>query len=265
MDEASYLADKIGILRDGKLIVSGTNRDLIDKYGKYITLKINKRIEPKEAKNIVNLINKKYCINNISNNDSKRKNKKDKKLINEDGASSNNSEEDRRTNAEENQSNTIILINNDNKVQLETFKERIVIRIPTKIFDFSKSLELLEELENKQYKINSYSIIRDQLEDVFVNSIINNKIVETKIDYTLLSKLNEYTNKYSNIIKFKNDLIISFLKRIKDYKTIITEIVFPVILVLIACLVSYVEWLEDNTSNIIELNSFSNDVQTIFF
>ena len=265
MDEASYLADKIGILRDGKLIVSGTNRDLIDKYGKYITLKINKRIEPKEAKNIVNLINKKYCINNISNNDSKRKNKKDKKLINEDGASSNNSEEDRRTNAEENQNNTIILINNDNKVQLETFKERIVIRIPTKIFDFSKSLELLEELENKQYKINSYSIIRDQLEDVFVNSIINNKIVETKIDYTLLSKLNEYTNKYSNIIKFKNDLIISFLKRIKDYKTIITEIVFPVILVLIACLVSYVEWLEDNTSNIIELNSFSNDVQTIFF
>ena len=114
MDEASYLADKIGILRDGKLIVSGTNRDLIDKYGKYITLKINKRIEPKDAKNIVNLIIKKYCIN--FHNDSKRKKGKDNKLINENWVSSNNSEEDRRITAEENRNTTIILINNDNKV-----------------------------------------------------------------------------------------------------------------------------------------------------
>ena len=50
MDEASYLSDKIGILRGGKLVVSGTNRELIDKYGHYITIKINKKMEKKKSK-----------------------------------------------------------------------------------------------------------------------------------------------------------------------------------------------------------------------
>lgn len=70
---------------------------------------------------------------------------------------------------------------------------------------------------------------------------------------------------YGYIGKLKNDFKISFFKRLKDYKTIIIEIIFPIILTLIACLVSYVEWLEDNKSNYIDLNNFSNDTQTIFF
>ena len=267
MDEASFLADKIGILRNGKFIVSGTNRDLIDKYGKYITLKINKKMELENAKNIVSLITNKYCYTNINN---KKKGKKDieKNLINEDEKSSKkSSEDDRITNAEEEQNTTIISFKNEYKVQLETYKERIIIRIPTVIFNFSKSYELLKELEDEPHNITSYSIIKDQLEDVFINSI-NNNILENPIDYTLISRLNDNTyNDQGNhcLTKFKNDLILSFLKRIKDYKAIITEILFPVILILIACLVSYVEWLEDNKSNYIELNSFSNDTQTIFF
>ena len=64
MDEASFLADKIGILKQEKLVVNGTNRDLIDKFGKYITLKINKRMERNEAKEIVKYIKSKYTTLN---------------------------------------------------------------------------------------------------------------------------------------------------------------------------------------------------------
>ena len=255
MDEASFLADKIGILSHGKIIVSGTNRYLIDKYGQYITFKINKKMEIKNVKEIAQLIEDKYCDNN------KKDIQKGKYLINEDGKSSNSSEEEKKTNTET-QNTSIISIKSDNKIQIETFKERAVIRIPKKKFIFKKSQELLEKLE-KEYKIKSYSIELEKLEDVFINSI-NTKILDNQMKKgnILLSDL--YIIKYNGFGNFINELKLSFFKRIRSYKSIISEILFPVLLTLIACLVSYVEWLEDNKSNYIELNNYNNEKQTIY-
>ena len=253
MDEASFLADKIGILKNGKLVVEGTNRDLIDKYGKYITLKINKRMEIEDAKNIVRHIKSKYTFFK----DNKRN--KEKNLIKENEKKSNNYDKD----------TTILSVKSENdfsdkRIQLETFKERVIIRIPRKNFIFQQSHQLLKDLEN-QFAIKNYILIKDQLEDVFINTINSKSKNINEKDYIILSEVENTIAHYNCINKFKNELKISFLKRIKDYKTIIAEILFPIILILIACLVSYVEWLEDNKSTLIELSNFSDDIQTIFY
>jgi hypothetical protein len=122
---------------------------------------------------------------------------------------------------------------------------------------------LLDDLTDK-FKIENYSIVKNQLEDVFINTI-SNKIVGNNKEYSLLSNLKGYTQEYTKLNKFLNELNLSFFKRIRDIKTIISEILFPIALVLIACLVSYVEWLEDNQSGYIDLTNNNNVSQTIFF
>ena len=270
MDEASFLADKIGILKKGKLIRNGTNTDLIDKYGQYISFKINKKMEMNEAKKIVSFIKKGYILNDINNKNNKNQNPKNK--INEDEKSSSStvkillSEETKNSNKSDKISSSSESTNNYNSdnIKLETFKERIIIRIPTERFIFKKAHSLLNELEEK-FNITSYSITRDQLDDVFINTINDNRLIDNKMDYTLLLNLNYYTDKFNCYSKFNNQLKISFIKRLQDYKAIISEIIFPVILTIIACLVSYVEWLEDNKSYSIELNNFDKGMQTIFY
>ena len=257
MDEASFLSDQIGILKKGKIIIQGTNRQLIDNYGKFVSIKINKKLNFKKAQEIADYIKKNYCIHSEKVK-SNRKSNKD--LSNEESKSSS---EDINSTAL-----TLGTLGSDyekinNQVFLETYREKIIIRIPTQNFDFANAYKLLEYLEKNNIK--NYEIIKDQLEDVFINTIDNKINRNDKKDYMLLTNLKEMAINYGYIGKLKNDFKISFFKRLKDYMTIIIEIIFPVILTLIACLVSYVEWLEDNKSSYIDLNNFSNDSQTIFF
>ena len=254
MDEASFLADHIAILKKGKIVIQGTNRQLIDNYGKYVSIKINKKLSQQKAQEIADYIKTNHCINSPK---VKSKNKNNKDLSNEESKSSS-----------EDQNTTAFTLGSDydkmnNQVFLETYRERIIIRIPTKNFDFANANKLLEYLEGKDIK--NYVIIKDQLEDVFISTIDNKININDKKDYTQITNIKRLAINYGYIGKLKNDFKISFFKRLKDYKTIIIEIIFPIILTLIACLVSYVEWLEDNKSNYIDLNNFSNDTQTIFF
>ena len=257
MDEASLLGDQIAILKNGKIVIQGTNRQLIDKFGQYISIKINKKLDYHKIYKIVEYIKKNNYIN----------------YINEDISIIKDLENEESKTQSKDKKSTELTIgsyyeNTKNQIYLETYRERIIIRIPTKNFNFSKAFKLLEYLEKKN--IRNYVIVKDQLEDVFIN-IMSNSIKDKK-DYLQITNLNEIKEKddikndnYRCFGKFINDLKISFLKRLKDYKTIITEILFPVILTLIACLVSYIEWLEENKSSYIDLNTFSNDSQTIFF
>ena len=254
MDEASFLADHIAILKKGKIVIQGTNRQLIDNYGKYVSIKINKKLSQQKAQEIADYIKTNHCINSPK---VKSKNKNNKDLSNEESKSSS-----------EDQNTTAFTLGSDydkmnNQVFLETYRERIIIRIPTKNFDFANANKLLEYLEGKDIK--NYVIIKDQLEDVFISTIDNKININDRKDYTQITNIKRLAINYGYIGKLKNDFKISFFKRLKDYKTIIIEIIFPIILTLIACLVSYVEWLEDNKSNYIDLNNFSNDTQTIFF
>ena len=255
MDEASFLADQIAILKKGTITIQGTNTQLIDNYGQYVSIKINKKLSYEKAQELASYIKANHCINSKK---VKRKKNNNKDLSNEESKTSS-----------EDQNSTGLTLGSDyenakNQVFLETYRERIIIRIPKKNFDFLNAYKLLEYLEDKDIK--NYVIEKDQLEDVFISTIDKNILFRNdKSDYMKISSLKENAINYGYIGKLKNDFKISFLKRIKDYKAIIIEIIFPILLTLIACLVSYVEWLEDNKSSYIDLNNFSNDTQTIFF
>ena len=51
----------------------------------------------------------------------------------------------------------------------------------------------------------------------------------------------------------------------RDRKSFILEILFPIILTFIACLVSFIELLENNKTTSIELYNFNNDSQIVYY
>ena len=256
MDEASSLSDKIGILNKGKIICSGTDRELIDNYGKYITIEINKKIDTK-VKELIKYINKEIIIkekdksNSLENNNLITDNTKN--MI------------DPSTTSLSVKSDTLII--KKEKVERKVYKEKVVIKIPTRLFNYSKINDLIKNFE-EVYNINDYKIIKDQLEDAFVNTIkIDYK--NDKKDYIILSQMDENIYKNNWYEKFKKELKILFKKRgyetLRDKKSFVLEIIFPILLTFIACIVSYIEILEDNKSSLIEINAFSNDTQSIYY
>ena len=234
MDEASYLADEIGILKKGELMCSGTCTELIEKYGKFITIQINKRMDS----NVRELL--KFIKNNFVLNEPVMQNNE----IN------NNIEEE----------------SNKEKPLFEIYKERIEVKIPTKLFNNTKPELLLKKIE-AICGVNDYRILQDQLEDAFINAIKEESKKDNKSKFEELSQLDKSINSFSSFENFKNQLGILIFKRgyetKRDLKSIILEIIFPIILILIACFVSYFEALEDNRTVPIELNNFSNGKQTI--
>ena len=239
MEEATFLADKIGILKNGELICSGTSRELIDNYGNYITIQINHGFDDR-TRSLLKYIKDNILLKNIPNeNNSNNKSKAD----------------------------TSVFINND-KIEYKRYKERIEIKIPTRIFDFSKSYNLLETIE-KVYQFKDYRILQDQLEDAFINAIKDPSKKDDKEDYETLSKINQNIERYTSFEKFKNELKILIFKRgyetLRDKKSFILEILFPILLTLIACFTCYFEALEKNKKGPIELNLFGNETQTIYY
>ena len=252
MEEVSFLADKIGILKNGQLLYEGTNRQLIDDHGNYITIQINKKLNQYTIEKL-----RKYIEDNIILKDNSISNE----LIN-----------DTQSNKLIDPSNSSIISINIDKMELIEYKEKIVIKIQVNCFDYSKTSELLNTFE-KEYNIYDYRIIKDQLEDVFINTIDKYSKKEDdkkEDDFKDLFEVDNHINKnITNFEKFKNELKILIFKRfyetIRDKKSFILEIIFPIILTLFACLVSYIEILEDNRAIPIELNNFSNDTQTIYY
>ena len=242
MEEVSFLADKIGILKDGKLACQGTSRELIDNYGKYFSLIINQKLSYDTAKNVSDYIYKDYY-------------NKEKMNIKKDELSTFNSDI----------SKTNII---DKNIKFEVFREKVVIKIAKDYFQKEKSSQLFEELKNN-YKIQNYLIIEDQLEDVFINVINNNNndLNLYKSDYNVFLNSQENKKDFKGFKKFIDELkVLFFKKNFQDFKTIILEILFPVILILIACLVSYIEFLEENKSNDILLINLNDDsFQNVYY
>ena len=242
MEEVSYLADKIGILKEGKLISQGTSRELIDKYGQYYKLIINQKMDYEKAKELSVYISKNYYYQqelNINNLCDKSTSKSD----------------------------TTKNSNIDNSVKFEVFREKVIIKIPTKLFMKEKSSQLFDEL-NKIYHIKNYIIIEDQLEDVFINAINKTNINNLKSyenEYRIILGSNENVTDMKWTAKFKKELKVSFFKNCKAIKNIILEISFPIILILIACLVSYIEFLEENQSSNINLINLNHGFQNVYY
>ena len=236
MEEVSFLADKIGILKNGKLICKGTSRELINKFGNYFSLIVNKKMGYEKANEISSFILKKYYD-----------------LI----------EDKESDKASESSGSTLISVN-DKNIKIEVFKERVIFRISNKYFNRAKSSNLLKDLKEK-YNIDNYLIIEDRLEDIFINTINKNIIASNKVHYMVLSSSYDIIKETRRCIKFKNELKLLFFKRLKDVSTNISEILVPIILILIACLVSYVEWLDDNKSQPINLIDLNDGNQKIYY
>ena len=260
MDEASFLADQIGILKNGKLLCCGTTLDLIIEHGKYITIQINKKPDEK-SENFLNFINDNFIL---KENDSSKNNIID---------TSSNLPFDNNDNLINNHHNDDVQIKIREKSEVQTYKykEKIVVKIPTEMFNFSNIYDNLKTLEN-EYKINNYQILKDQLEDVFNNLIRENTNSDDDKDFSTLLEKNKSSVKKKGFQKFKNDLILLIKKRfyetLRDKKSFILEILFPILLTLIACLATYSEFLEQNLSyevKLDELDTSKNESEIIFY
>ena len=245
MEEVSYLADKIGILEKGKFILHGTSRELIDDYGQYFSLIINQKIDYEKAKEISSYISRNYYFekelpnNNISEKSTQK-------------------------------SNSTAISINEKRIKLEVFKERAVIKISNKYFKKNKSSQLFNYLKER-HQITNFLIIQDQLEDIFVNIINNSKnnsnsdiLTSNKNKYLVILSSNTKKTNLKFFRNFLNELKVSFFKNLKGIRGIISDILFPLILILIACLVSYIEFLEENQSSEIYLINLNDEYQNIY-
>ena len=260
MEEASYLADQIGVLKNGKIVCRGSNKYLIDCYGKYITIQINRKKDDK-SKDLIYFIKDNFLLSKENQIDSES-------CSSESNSSySNGNNLIERTSISSKSTDTYLKV--DQKFEIKVLKERIVVKIPTRLFNFSNMEEKLKTMEEK-YKVNNYRIIQDQLNDVFINIMNEGKVkkVDAK-EYTKLLTIEKNIIKLYGFEKFKNELKLLIKKRfyetLKDKKSFILEIVFPILLTFIACLVSYIEFLDSNKSSLIELNTYNNDTQIIYY
>ena len=252
MDEAWELADRIGILKDGKMKFIGTKDNLINKYEKYIKIQINKKIN-KKLRGLPGAIEKKFLIR------SERSNSGTNNMISETHSDTGNL----IGNTESFTSNSTV---NLEKVEFIEYNERALIKIPIACFNFKKLDELLRLIE-EEYGVKNYSIDSESLDDLFIN------VVETKKDYDKKKYISfsddyNYNNNYDSYTKFRNELKIMLFKRFyetkRDTKSLILEILFPIILTFISCLLCYFEILENNKSKSLDLYNMDQDPQTIF-
>ena len=133
--------------------------------------------------------------------------------------------------------------------------------------------------------IKSYSISMSTLEDVFINisEIVkrkklskeeyekeeNEKMEKREKNNKILYDNSNYHEKYSICSKICRDTKISLKKRImqiyRDKKTFFLEILCPILLTLIGCIVGSIDILEKNIIIPLHLNQVTDDSQIIYY
>ena len=210
MEEASVLGNRIGIMAEGVLKCIGTPLFLIEKYGKYLSVNIYKE---KDADN--------------------------DEII-----------EYFKSKAE--------------GIESEILTQEILIRIPkNKPGTDTKNINIqsfFEDLDNnvKKLKIKNYSASMPTLEDVFLNigsvrleeeeMLQSGKIDEEKNEKILFKQ--KYIKDFTKTEKFFFDAVALLKKRgfqiFRDTKTFMLEILCPILLVIVGCLVVQIDIFEDS-------------------
>ena len=210
MEEASVLGNRIGIMAEGVLKCIGTPLFLIEKYGKYLSINV-------------------YKESNANNNE----------IIN-------------------------FFKSKAEGVETEILTQEILIRIPkNKPNSDKKNIDIqsfFTELDNKikSLKIKSYSASMPTLEDVFLNvgsvrmeeeeMLQSGKIDEAENERILFKQ--KYIKDFTKLEKFWYDIVILLKKRslqiIRDTKTFMLEIICPILLVIVGCLVVQIDIFEDS-------------------
>ena len=238
MEEASVLGNRIGILSEGKMKCIGTPLELIEKYTNSVNLNITKHFNANNDL-IVDYVLDKFDDKNLD-------------------------------------------------IDFENFNREILFRIPTDGPNINWS-EFFEKLDRDRVnlKIKNYSISKSTLEDVFINlgKIMNknenkNNLIKSRIlleewknnslkHSALLYNEDNYEKQINYFSKFFRDLKISFKKRfrqiIREKKTFLLEILCPILLTFIGCLVGYIEFLEENKSFPLKPNQITNNSQVIYY
>ena len=235
MEEASVLGNRIGILSDGELKCIGSPLFLIDKFGKTININVCTNTQ---SDNI-------QIIDFIKNNSG-----------------------------------------NNLDVEYEIYNEEICIKIPKEENKFKgKNLFIKLDENLKKLNIKSYSISMSTLEDVFINI---SKIVKRKKMYKegydkaelekekiidknekILYDNNNYNMEYSYCSKFIRDIKISMKKRFlqifREKKAFILEILSPILLILIGCIVAWMDILIKNNILPLKISQLTNNSQLIYY
>ena len=210
MEEASVLGNRIGIMAEGVLKCIGTPLFLIEKYGKFLSVNIYK---DKNANNdeIIDYFKSKA-----------------------------------------------------EGIETEILTQEILIRIPkNKPGTEEKNINIqsfFSELDNnvKKLKIKNYSASMPTLEDVFLNigsvrleeeEMLNSgKIDEEKNERILFKQ--KYIKDFTKTEKFFFDAVALLKKRsfqiYRDSKTFMLEILCPILLVLVGCLVVQIDIFKDS-------------------
>ena len=210
MEEASVLGNRIGIMAEGVLKCIGTPLFLIEKYGKFLSVNIYK---DKNANNdeIINYFKSKA-----------------------------------------------------EGIETEILTQEILIRIPkNKPGTDQKNINIqsfFSELDNnvKKLKIKNYSASMPTLEDVFLNigsvrleeeEMLNSgKIDEEKNEQILFKQ--KYIKDFTKTEKFFFDAVALLKKRsfqiYRDTKTFMLEILCPILLVLVGCIVVQIDIFKDS-------------------
>ena len=201
MEEASVLGKRIGIINLGRMKCIGTPLFLIEKFGKFMTLILNKEEGAK---------NKDICQ---------------------------------------------FILNNVEEVKFESLSEEIIVRIGKNVFNNNNGISLnkfFEKLDNhlNELKIKSYSVSMPTLEDVFLNVVQeddNRFGWKTDMHFgndVALFELN-FLDTFTTFQKFFYDMKLCFIRRfyliIRDKKDIIIEIICPILLILLGCLMSQLD------------------------
>ena len=241
-------ADRIGILKDGKIKCFDDRQEIMDNYMNYININVSLK-KGQQIKELAGEIEKNFLL--------KKESKKTTKNI----ISETNSESNLIENTESFVSNSTV---NFDKIEYKEYKERAIIKIPSKSFNYKKINEFCDLLEQK---CTYYSIEKDKLDDFFINYVKEKKGNDKK-KYLYFSDENNYYNNYSYFSKFKNELkemiYKRFLETMRDKKSFILEIIFPILLTLIACLLCYLEILEKSKSVSLDLYNMDSSPQSIF-
>ena len=210
MEEASVLGNRIGIMAEGVLKCIGTPLFLIEKYGKYLSINIYKEKDADNDK-IISFFESKA-----------------------------------------------------EGIETEILTQEILIRIPkNRPGTDKKNIDIqsfFSDLDNqtKSLKIKSYSASMPTLEDVFLNVgsvrmeeeeiLKSGKIDEAENERILFKQ--KYVKDMSKFEKFCYDSNILLKKRalqiVRDTKTFMLEILCPILLVLVGCLVVQIDIFKDS-------------------
>lgn len=218
MEEAAVLGKRIGILSAGKMKCLGTPLFLIDKFGKYLSVNIIKQPGNNNDENII-----KFFQSKIEN------------------------------------------------LRYDVFSEEILFRIP-KNTNINKK-DLFRELDENliQLGIKTYGASMPTLEDVFLNISAETKNLSQENSREIIKKptIEKESSAYftydpltdnvkSSFVKFFIDIKAVLYKRwfqiIRDRKSFLLEFLCPIILVLIGCAVSSIQFIRESPTKLFSFN-----------